>query len=183
MKIRSKECVDQQEDFHSDRIEADWGPVYTYQDTIPIRTNFMWIGLAFILFFPHRDNLPLSIRIMFIRLWKWRANLSGELFSKLRHVWTACAGRRGKDKCERKAHPHKVFSRQESYPVTCEQDRKSIQIRVNAIPIRQIFPRIESDNHYPDMCKLGMNFNSLVTELCCLMSLLQARTQATKSLS
>ena len=140
------------------------------QDTILIWTNFMWIGLAFTLFFPNRDNLPFSIWIMFIRLWRWRISLPGEPFSKPRHVWTVRAGRRGKDKCERKAHPHKVFSGQESYPVTGEQDRKSIQIRVNAIPIRRIFPRIESDNHYPDMCKLGMNFNSLVAALCYLRS-------------
>ena len=84
--------------------------------------NSMRIGLAFTPSLPYRDNLPFSIRRMFIRLRKSRTNISGEQFSKPRHVWTACPGRMGKDKCEYKAYPHKVCP-----------DRNRIWLRVNKI--------------------------------------------------
>ena len=42
--------------------------------------------LAFTLFLPYPHNLPFSIRRMFIRICKWRTNLSGEQFSRRRHV-------------------------------------------------------------------------------------------------
>ena len=44
------------------------------------------------------------------------------------------------------------------YPATCEQDRKSIQILANAIPIRLDFLRIEWDNNYPDTCEQGLSY-------------------------
>ena len=62
-------------------------------------------------FLPYPDNLPFSIRRMFIRLWKWRTNLSGEQFSKI-----------GMDKYKCKTYPHKVCP-----------DRNCIRLRVNKI--------------------------------------------------
>ena len=61
----------------------------------------------------------------------------------------ACPGRIGKDKCERKAYPHKICP-----------DRNRIWLRANKIenPFRYVrmlflanesFFWIESDNHYP----------------------------------
>ena len=62
--------------------------------------------------------------------------------------------------CERKAYPHKVCPDRNRIWLrglaTCEQDRKSIQILVNAIPIRWNFLRTESDYNYPDTCEQGL---------------------------
>ena len=41
----------------------------------------------------------------------------------------------------------------------CEQDRKPIQIRVNAIPIRLNFLLIERENNYPDTCEQALSIN------------------------
>ena len=60
----------------------------------------------------------------------------------------------------------------------CEQDRKSIEIRVNAIPIRWTFARIESDNHYPDTRKWvnTARTTEVVSRVVFLISLLKSQT-------
>ena len=116
----------------------------------------MRIDLAFTPFLPYPDNLPFSTRRMFIRLWKWRTNLSGEQFSEPRHVWTASPGGIRKDMCERKAYPHKVCPDRNRIRLRVNKFRKSIQIHMNAIPIRWHYLRIEWDNNYPDTCEQGL---------------------------
>ena len=93
----------------------------------------MRIGFAFTLFLPYPDNLSLSNRRMFIRLCKWRTNLSGEQFSEPGTCEQSVVV--GWGRISVNAKPFRIM---ESYPATCEQDRKSIQIPVNAIPMCMI---------------------------------------------
>ena len=95
-------------------LRSDGTGYVSYPDKL-----YMRIGLVFVLFvFVFVLSFP--IRIMFISLWNWKTNLSGELFSEPRHEWTACPGRIRKNMCKHKAYPHKVFL-----------DRNRIRLRVN----------------------------------------------------
>ena len=123
--------------------------------------NSLRIGIAFTLFFP--------IRIIYPSLSGECSSESGEQVYPVNNspsldtcelsgyeVWW------GKDTSVNARHICIKFAGQESYLATCEQNRKSIQIHVNAIPIRWNFLRIDSDNHYPDTCKQDLNVGDYI---------------------
>ena len=88
-------------------------PGKIYADRPCVHT-FPSLSRKFTLLYPENVYPPLKVENKSIRC--------GEQFSELRHVWTACPGRMGKDKCECKAYPHKVCL-----------DRNRVWLRVNKI--------------------------------------------------